>query len=242
MAFTFKGTYTKNRGDAVAAGTVDIVSKRGVTLDTATLDENGSYELVISAEEGEVTVVETLDGVEARSYPVSVSRGSTTDTSRDIGYVGPAAQSGASAPVVWVQLKVTTSAPSYGPATTVFPTEDPYTNNFFISGGPFTLGAGGTVELASPATSAIPAGAALALDDWSTELCVTNLAGTEKLAVACGDTPLEELGVEPIVMLEAHLDESIGTDLAVVDGRIVSTAGGQFMVQVSGQVTYTPAS
>lgn len=96
MAFTFKGTYTKNRGDAVAAGTVDIVSKRGVTLDTATLDENGSYELVISAEEGEVTVVETLDGVEARSYPVSVSRGSTTDTSRDIGYVGPAAQSGAS--------------------------------------------------------------------------------------------------------------------------------------------------
>lgn len=96
MAFTFKGTYTKNRGDAVAAGTVDIVSKRGATLDTATLDENGSYELVISAEEGEVTVVETLDGVEARSYPVSVSRGSTTDTSRDIGYVGPAAQSGAS--------------------------------------------------------------------------------------------------------------------------------------------------
>lgn len=95
MAFTFKGTYTKNRGDAVAAGTVDIVSKRGATLDTATLDEDGSYELVISAEEGEVTVIETLDGVEVRSYPVSVSRGSTTDTSRDIGYVGPG-QSGAS--------------------------------------------------------------------------------------------------------------------------------------------------
>lgn len=97
MAFTFKGTYTKNRGDEVAAGTVDIVSKRGVTLDTATLDENGSYELVLSAQEGEVTVIETLEGVVARSYPVSVSRGSTTDTSRDIGYVGPT-QSGASVP------------------------------------------------------------------------------------------------------------------------------------------------
>lgn len=94
MAFTFKGTYTKNRGDQAAAGTVEILSKRGVSLATATLDENGSYEEVISAQEGEVTVVETITGVAARSYPVSVSRGSTTDTSRDVGYVGPSAGGG----------------------------------------------------------------------------------------------------------------------------------------------------
>lgn len=94
MAFTFKGTYTKNRGDAVATGTVGIFTKRGVEIDTATLDENGSYELELDAQEGEVTVVETLDGVPVNRFPAGVSRGSTTDTSRDIGYVGPA-QSGA---------------------------------------------------------------------------------------------------------------------------------------------------
>lgn len=91
MAFTFKGTYTKNRGDQAAAGSVEILSKRGVSLADEELDENGSYEVAIDAQEGEVTVVETITGVVARSYPVSVSRGSTTDTSRDIGYVGPSA-------------------------------------------------------------------------------------------------------------------------------------------------------
>lgn len=92
MAFTFKGTYTKNRGDQAAAGSVEILSKRGVSLADEDLDANGSYEVAIDAQEGEVTVVETITGVVARSYQVSVSRGSTTDTSRDIGYVG---QSGA---------------------------------------------------------------------------------------------------------------------------------------------------
>ncbi len=96
MSFTIKGTYTKNRGDQAASGTVEVFSKRGVSLDDATLDEDGSYSLTIDAEEGEIRIVETLDGVEERSYPVSVSRGSTTDTSRDIGYIGPVAQSGAS--------------------------------------------------------------------------------------------------------------------------------------------------
>lgn len=96
MAFTFRGTYTKNRGDAPATGTVEIFSKRGVSLDSAELDENGSYELEIDAQEGEVKVVETFDGVEERSYPVSVSRNSVTDTSRDIGYLGPAAAAVAS--------------------------------------------------------------------------------------------------------------------------------------------------
>lgn len=95
MAFTIKGTYTKNRGDQAAAGTVEVFSKRGVSLDEATLDENGSYELTIDAQEGEVKVVETITGVEERSYEVSVSRGSITDTSRDIGYVGPEAPSDA---------------------------------------------------------------------------------------------------------------------------------------------------
>jgi len=89
VAFTFKGTYTQNGGDDAAAGTV-AVYKRGtaVALDTATLDATGSYELIISAEEGEMKVVETMTGVAVRTYEASVSRGSVTDTSRDIGTVG----------------------------------------------------------------------------------------------------------------------------------------------------------
>lgn len=139
MAFTFKGTYTKNRGDQVASGTVEIFSHRGVSLDSATLDENGSYELVLSAQEGEVKVVETLDGVEERSYPVSVSRGSTTDTSRDIGYVGPSAQSGASVPDF--------SEVTPGFALVVLQDPEPADATFTVSLAPASSADGGTWTL-----------------------------------------------------------------------------------------------
>jgi hypothetical protein len=120
VAFTFQGTYTQNRGDQAAVGTVQVVQADGTTS-TATLDEGGSYSLVVNAEEGLVTVVETFDGVLTRVYSVGVSRGSTTDTSRDIGYLGPVAQSGASVlPAVELEMNDAVAALTNGQGATLF--------------------------------------------------------------------------------------------------------------------------
>lgn len=94
MSFTFSGTYTQNEGDAAAAGTVALTHADGTTT-TETLDADGHYSATLSAGDGQVKVVETLDGVPVNTFFVQVTQGATADTGRDLGRVGFSAQSGA---------------------------------------------------------------------------------------------------------------------------------------------------
>jgi hypothetical protein len=229
---------------------------------TVTLD--GHYDTVTVRAAGTGTIWFTVDGedpeLNAPHLP-RVAQGQTTvevDSEDDPTVVklispdatdyqiwaGPAlaAQSGASVAALFVRLRLGVPT-GYSPSCDLL-VSDPAGVDLFLdaalAGGPFTVGAGGHFDMRA-FVPVLPDGCVLLSDSGSGSLLVSNAAGTEKISVETEEVALLSETTPFLTLDGAAIDEQIGSDLAVVDGKVVSTAGGQFFATAVFQVVANPS-
>jgi hypothetical protein len=115
----------------------------------------------------------------------------------------------------------------------------PQTTQFTLTGGPYTIAAGGVVY---PRINSLylPDGSALDIGGGGWSMLVSNAAGTQKISVECNS--INGVVVTQDVILDSgSVDQQVGSDLSINgSGRVVSAAGGEFFVTLQGRFDYTP--